>query len=515
MKKDIPDTQSDSLGENVMVWLDFDTYAYINFGIISALSKLGNFNFIGVVTTPQDISFFQNQQIINFKKLLYYPECYVGKSSYDLENLKNIEKKYDLNVWLDVFVERSFYKYWTDFHKFTKDEILTIIDNTITFFVDIFEKYRPKLIIMQQAGENISNLLLYQLAKKFGVRILMPNQLYLKNRIVVSNNLISREVSDEFKKLVNNFDDSSETYDVEFIKKQDRSESINILLNSPKFKKSFLQKISSYRKSLLYNPEPIYKDIGKTRLKMIKHRMNNNLQTNKRKRFLDANSLTSVKDTKFLYYPLSSEPEARILATSPFYTNQLTLIENIAKSIPIDFVLYVKEHPVQKLKFWRPISDYKKLLAIPNVRLVHPNVNNRDLISQSQGVIAISGGTAFEAIFHKKPVILFADEYYDMLSMVTKIKTLTTLPDDIRNALSNFKFNNKEFNAFMQAFNEQSLQIPYHLMLTDGSMISSVQRYEHNYNLTMRYFLQFYEKHKNHFELIAQRIHSKIKASQN
>ncbi|MEM2159945.1 MAG: hypothetical protein QXN55_03210 [Candidatus Nitrosotenuis sp.] len=516
MKKDILSNQNNhKKGENVLVWLDFDTYAYINFGIISALSKLDKFNFIGIVTTPQDINFFQNQQIIQFKKLLYYPECYVGKSTYDMDNLKNIEKKYDLNIWLNIFAERSFYKYWTEFHKFTREEILTIIDNTITFFVETFEKYQPKLVLMQQAGENISNLLLYQLAKKIGIRILMPNQLYLKNRIIMSDNLISREVSDEFKKLLNNFNDSSETYDTEFIKKQDRSESINILLNSPKFKQSFLQRINYYRKRLLYNPEPIYKDIGKTRLKMIKHRVQNMIEANKRKRFLDANSLTSIKDTKFLYYPLSSEPEARILTTSPFYTNQLMLIENIAKSLPIDFVLYVKEHPVQKLKFWRPISDYKKIIDIPNVRLVHPDVHNLDLISQSQGVIAISGGTAFEAIFHKKPVILFADEYYDVLSMVTKIQTFDTLPFVIKNALLNFKFSNKEFNAFMQAFNEQSLPIPYHSMMTDGSIVSSVQKYEHNHNLTLQHFLQFYEKHKNHFELIAQTIHSKLKIQQN
>ena len=218
---------------------------------------------------------------------------------------------------------------------------------------------------------------------------------------------------------------------------------------------------------------------------------------------------------KFLYYPLSSEPEARILTASPFYTNQLVLIENIAKSLPIDFVLYVKEHPVQKLKFWRPISDYKKIIDIPNVRLVHPSVNNLDLIPQSHGVIAISGGTAFEAIFHKKPVILFGDEYYDVLPMVTKIKTFNTLPLEIKNALLNFKFNNKELNAFMQVFNEQSLPIPYHSLMTDGSIVSSVQKYKLDHNLTTQHFLQYYEKYKNHFELIAQTIHSKLCIPQN
>jgi len=46
----------------------------------------------------------------------------------------------------------------------------------------------------------------------------MPNQLYMKNRITISDNLISREISDAFKKSVNGFVNSSEIYDTEFIK---------------------------------------------------------------------------------------------------------------------------------------------------------------------------------------------------------------------------------------------------------------------------------------------------------
>jgi len=108
-----------------------------------------------------------------------------------------------------------------------------------------------------------------------------------------------------------------------------------------------------------------------------------------------------------------------------------------------------------------------------------------------------------------------ADEYYDVLSMVTKNKTFDTLHSDIKNTLLNFKFNNTELNAFMQAFNEQSLSISYHSMMTDGSIVSSVQKYERDYNLTMKYFLLFYEKYKNDFELIARTIHSKLKIPQN
>lgn len=513
MEKTIENSQLDKISnlekENVIVWLDFDAYAYINFGIISALSKLDKFNFIGIVANQENLSFFQNQQIIPFKKLIYYPDCYIQKPTFNLENLKKMEEKYELNLWLDVYTERSFYKFWTEFHKFTKEEILSITENSISFFVGILEEFKPKLVLMQQAGENISNLLLYRIAKKMKIKILMPNLIHMHNRIIISDNIGSREIVDEFKKLMKNFTDESEIYDEEFIKKINLIETVNIQL---KFKSNstFSQKIKHYIKRLSQDPEPIYKNIGKTKLKIIKYKYQNHFEIKKRKQFLDNKSIKSIEDKKFIYYPLQSEPEAKVLTESPFYSNQIALIENIAKSIPIDLILYVKEHPVQKTKLWRPIEDYKKILALPNVKLVHSNINSQELISKSQGVIVINGSVGFEGLFHKKPIILFGDEYYDKLSMVTKITSLTTLPNVISNALSNFKFNNKELNALMQSVDNQTISIHYASIIKDGVVLSSIQRNGNDFNLTIKHFQKFYDTHKNHFELIAQTIYSKL-----
>ena len=77
---------------NIIVWLDFDAYSYINFGIIIELEKLEKYDFIGIVTTKQDVSFFENQKILPFKKIIYYPNCYINKKNYNIENLKNFEK---------------------------------------------------------------------------------------------------------------------------------------------------------------------------------------------------------------------------------------------------------------------------------------------------------------------------------------------------------------------------------------------------------------------------------------
>ena len=505
--------QLENMGEledrNVIVWLDFNGYAYVNFAIILALSKLNKFNLIGIVASKSDLIFFQTQKIITFKKLIYFPECYDNKSSYNIENLKSFEKKYELNLWLDVFSERYFYRFWNDFHKFTKDEILTILDNVLLFFDDVLQKYNPSLIFMQHAGENISNLLLYQIAKKMGIKVLMPSlETYMQNKIFLATDLENSEISNEFKKLMLNFNNLSQLYDEKFIKNQNTG-ILNTVFDYG-YNLNLTQKFHHYTKRFFTNPESIYQNSGKTKINMIKHRWKTRFKIKEIEKFLESNSIKSIEDKKFLYFPLASEPEARILAQSPFYSNQIALIENIAKAIPIDYVLYVKEHPLQKIKLWRSIDDYKKILSLPNVKLVDINLNNQNLISKSQGIISISGGTGFEALFNKKPIILFSHAPYDVLSMVTKIKSFSSLPEDISRALNDFKFNNKELNAYMHVFTEKSLSVPYHSMLKDGNTLSSLQVYENNLNLTLKNFNTFYETYQHYFELIARIVYSKL-----
>ena len=133
--------------ETIIVWLDFDAYSYFHLGVISELSKLENYDFIGIITRKQDMEFFEKQEFVKFKKLLYYPNCYIKKSNFDINNLKKIEDKFGLNIWLNIFSDRSFSKFWTDFHKFTREEILIIIENSLLFFIDILEKEKPKMIL--------------------------------------------------------------------------------------------------------------------------------------------------------------------------------------------------------------------------------------------------------------------------------------------------------------------------------------------------------------------------------
>jgi len=493
----------------ILVWLDFGPYAYFNFVIISALSKLDEFEFIGITTIKKDYIFFQNQKSIQFKKLLYYPDCYINKSSYDLKKLEKYEKQYDLNLWLDIFSDRSFYKYWIDFYKFTKNEILSIIESSITFFIDILDTFKPDLVLMQSPGENISNLLLYKIANKTGINTITPNLLYVHDKILISNNIDNNEISDEFKNLINNTNNSSKIYDEDYLKTHSFVKSMNKILSFNYNTRNIFQKFRYYIKRMWNEPEQLYLNKGKTKLKMIKNRYQSYFKIKKRENFLNSNAIKSIKDEKFFYFPLQSEPEALISIKSPFYSDTVALVENIAKSIPIDSILYVKEHPVQKIKLWRPVDVYQRIIDMPNVKLIHPSVNSQELISKSQAVFCVSGATGFEALFHKKPVILFSNEYYDVHSMIYKARTFAELPNIINHAMQNIKFDNDELHALIQASDNQSISIPYFTMLNDAIVLSSIMK-DGDVDLTIQNFQKYYDIYKDYFLLIATTINSKL-----
>jgi hypothetical protein len=496
--------------ENILVWLDFDAYSYVNFGAIIELAKLDKFDFIGIVTTKQDMSFFEHQKIIPFKKLIYYPDCYIKKSDYNITKLKEIETKYELNLWLDVFTERSFYRYWTKFHKFSKEEIFTIVEKSILFFIDILEKYKPKIILTQYIGENISNLLLYKIGGKMNIKTIMPIPMFIHNKIILSNNIIGSEIIDEYKKIIENFEDTSNEYTENYIKKENFSQTLKIQSTYNPNILNLTQKINYYKKRIFTNPEPIYKNKGKSEIKLIKNKFQQYFEIRKREKFLNLNSIKNIEDDNFILFPMQSMPEAKVLTISPFYSNQITIIENIAKAIPINTILYVKEHPIQKTKLWRSVEFYKKIIAIPNVKLVHPSVNSQELIAKTKAVILISGGTGFEALFHKKPVILFSDEIYEELSTVTKFSTFDNLHEDISKAIKNFKFNVKEINALMTVIENQSISIPYFTMIKEGVTLSAIQRNKKNPELTLQHFQKFYEKYEEYFKEYAKAVYSKF-----
>jgi hypothetical protein len=143
------------------------------------------------------------------------------------------------------------------------------------------------------------------------------------------------------------------------------------------------------------------------------------------------------------------------LIGAPFYTNQLETIRHVAKSIPINYKIYVKEHPGSVTRNWRSISDYKEIMNIPNVRLLHPSVSQDELFQNCSLVISAKGSSCLEATFYGKPSIVFEKVYYSILPSVHHVETLSKLPETIRSSLQE-TVNLQDVERFLTIFKKNS-----------------------------------------------------------
>lgn len=135
----------------------------------------------------------------------------------------------------------------------------------------------------------------------------------------------------------------------------------------------------------------------------------------------------------YAYYALHYQPEATTLVNGQFWTNQVALIENIARSLPITHRLYVKEHQVNL--GCRPRGYLESIKAIPNVRLISPFADSHFLTQNADLIFTIAGTVGWEAILYRKPIIVFGNIFYDLYRGVSVVKEPEGLPHAIRNVL--------------------------------------------------------------------------------
>ena len=141
---------------------------------------------------------------------------------------------------------------------------------------------------------------------------------------------------------------------------------------------NFQSSIILYFKAILHyifsknsNPDTHFTYFGRTKIKVIQKMISYTLKTKIRKSFIDKNLILKIKNKKpYIYFPLQIEQERSLSLAAPSHTNQIEVIKNILKNLPKGYELYIKEHPMMILRGWRPTSDYKEIINLPNVKLL-------------------------------------------------------------------------------------------------------------------------------------------------
>jgi len=113
------------------------------------------------------------------------------------------------------------------------------------------------------------------------------------------------------------------------------------------------------------------------------------------------------QNSPFIYYPLHVDPEASTMVLSPWHTDQIGVIEALAKSAPAGMTVVVKEHFPMLGR--RPKGFYKTISRIPRVVLLGPEHTGLSLIQKAKLTAVITGTAAWEAILLGKPALIIGD----------------------------------------------------------------------------------------------------------
>ncbi len=495
------------LKDKIIFWLDGDITP---FGVAKYLKEIHSCDVFTIIDiTDRTKKFFQKQSIVKFEKTWYYHDHVLPKTAVDLEYLSNFEKKYHLDLWLLALNERLFYRF-NRFYKFTRNEILSILEQECKMFETVLDEVKPDFLIIKTTDLH-HNHLFYEICKSRGIKIMMLEQSRFGYKCLITQ---ERDKIDYVSSLTN-----IEAHNKSFEELQDflKANNLSAQLNTYKTKyiTSKWEKIKAALNFLLVskntNITTHYTYFGRTKYKILTRSLADLLVEKYRETFINKNLKKEIDNkTPFVYFPLHQEPERVLLIASPFYTNQIETVRHIAKSLPSGYKLCVKEHPTQTIRGWREISFYEEILEIPNVELLHPSASSEQIMKKCSLVITVGGTSGLEAAFYQKPSIIFADMGYGILPSVHRIKSITELPNAIITSLQKTVHPHDlskyldivEKNSF--EFDYTGFQIEYINYFYYGGHLADVEISEEK-------MLSFLEDHRSTLEQLASEYVKKIK----
>jgi hypothetical protein len=458
------------------------------------MQKNNDYDLFAIINSAQSKhkSFFQDQNIVKFKKIWFLHD-YLSKSNknIDLEYLKNIEKKYSINLWISALGDNIFH---TNFNKFKDEEILSLLEQDCKLFEKVLDEINPDFLCIKITDRH-HNQLLYEICKARGIKILMLTPARFSHKWY-----ISEEIDKMDKMNISSYEQSNDIRTEKEIQEYLKS-------NDPSNKEIEFQK--EIKRTTFDEIKSIF-NFGRTIPRIIIGKSLFTFKKYKRESFMEKNLPKSLSDNHpFIYFPLHVEPERALYYTAPFYTNQLDVIFNISQSMPIGYKLFVKDHPGQRYYNWRDISFYKKIMSYPNVTLLHPSIIPKEIMGKCSLVITIGGTAGLEAGFYKKPTILFADLGYAVLPHVTKLERIEDLPKIIRTSLDK-KIDTIALDNYINLIEKNSFKFNMDSFITGLSNRVYSGFYNTNVNISTNILKSFLQDYSSIFELIANEHIKKI-----
>jgi len=477
----------------------------LHFGLAYYLQQKIDAEFYAIIDVPnKPKKMFQNQNLVDFQKTWYFHDQIIKtQQKPDLEYLSKFEEKYKINLWKLAINERFFYRF-NRFYKFSTDEILQILEQECKLFEQILDETKPDYFLIYDPPFHYQKLLL-EICKVRNIKVLCIYFARIGGKSVIAEDggTFDFPKKIEFNKLKNGSEKANEmSYTVLTKKyKNDRGSSSS-------------DKVKAFFDYILYsdsqNTKSNFTYYGRSKPKVILDTISLSIKRKIRARFM-IKKLESSPDLNipYVYFAMNIEEELSVLHYAPFFTNQIEIIRHLAKSIPIDHKLYVKDHPFAVFRGWHEIKEYQEIMEIPNVELIHPSFSSEDLIKQSKLVVTVRGTASFGAAENNIPSLVFGDIPFSILPSVYKVDALIDIPQVIKTALK-ITVNSEDVQKYIDMINAKSInfdmmnfEVKRNRHFYSGNILSDVDISENSVK-------EFFDNNKKYFQPLIDAHLSKI-----
>jgi hypothetical protein len=343
--------------------------------------------------------------------------------------------------------------------------MLVILQKSFKAVLDFIEDINPDIIIGGFTPVTLTEYIFYRCAKARGIKYINLNPAKIRNCVT-----FSEEVYREFPHIRKDYERySSRTKEDDFLAKardymQNKERKYEgVIVSFPRFpyRNFFMSTLKCPFVTAKYYLKKAYLDneIKGYHRGYYYRNIHNPLKDRFLRMSLPYFPAEKLKELEYAYYPLHVEPEIALSLFGREYLNQIELVRNIAKALPVTWKLVVKDHPAGVGR--RNIGYYKKLMEIPNVVLVSHYVDSMAVIKNAKLVFTVSGFSGFEAILEKKPVITFGRTFYDVLPdcIVRHVQSLQDLPDTVSKLLDNYRYSEKDVVCLIAAVMKNSVPL--------------------------------------------------------
>lgn len=346
----------------------------------------------------------------------------------------------------------------------------------VRYWHGVLQKFKPDVILYNNVPHAVYDYVAYSIAKLLKIKILMLDPSWVSDRLTLIEDYKNgcEAISEALAKNVNKHfqlsdlsEDLQEYYRLQTKKLLDttpifvrhtksRYSGLALLIFKLKLIRASIKDLTIFRKIYGFFKKLLGKNIIK-----------------------EYRSVQQEPDfaKNFVYFPLQYQPERTSSPQGGIFSDQILMVEFLASALPDDWLLYVKEHPLQWTLHGLNYTDYRypgyyqAIAGIPRVRIVPAETSTYHLSNAARAVATIAGTAGLEAVFRLKPVLVFGYFWYQDFPGMFKVRDLVSCRKALEAIKNGFSISPQQIIDYLGVFDKVSF---HGYVDADGTKVSKL-----------------------------------------